>query len=228
MSIDLKEMGAVAAWRTGTYAILGALYSAPPSSDVAEAIREGGLDENGRGAFSTAAHDLAAFFRNGTPANDELVAEHTRLFVLPSGIIPHESFYRDEKKRLGGHVTVNVKKFYEKAGAEIAETCLELPDHMGVELEFMKFLCDLEEQFWAEPHPEGLKTSLDFQNRFLASHLLNWHEALCDRVLEETGSELYRALARLTKEFLEAERRFVPLLTEQVHSRWRTPCALEA
>ena len=35
----------------------------------------------------------------------EMEGEHTALFVLPSGVLPHEAVYRDEQKRLGGRVT---------------------------------------------------------------------------------------------------------------------------
>ena len=39
---------------------------------------------------------------------------------------------------------------------------------------------------------------------------LPWQRTLCEKVLEETGLDLYRALACLTLEFLESERRHVP------------------
>lgn len=228
--IDPREMKTVAAWRTETYAILSALYSAAPSEAVVAIFHGGGFGRDGRGVFA-AARDLDDFFSDYVPGGTmdaESTAEHTRLFVLPSGIVPHESFYLDEKQRLGGHVTINVQKYYRGAGAPVAETCLELPDHIGVELGFMNFLCDLEGQFWDGPLPEGLEKAVDFQKGFLLDHLLRWYEPLCDRILEGTSSDLYRALARFTKEFMEAEREFVPLLAEQVHSQWRTTCAQEA
>lgn len=229
--LDHKKMETIAAGRKRTYAVLARLYSAAPSGALADMIREGGLlDGTGNSAFSAAANDLTAFFRNadsGENQDNELAAEYTRLFVLPSGVVPHESIYLDEYKRLGGRVTAGVQQVYQDAGAQFTEACLELPDHMGVELEFMQFLCDIEEQFWKEPNRVGLERSLDFQNGFLAEHLLRWHKPLCEKVLNETTSDLYQALSRLTIEFLEAEREFVPELAKEIHTEWREKCIPE-
>ncbi len=225
--IGHKEMQAVAAGRAKTYAVLSALYSVPPSEDLAAMIRAGALVEEGASSLGAAAKDLTAAFRDAAledRPNNELTAEHTRLFVLPSGVVPHESFYLDENKRVGGRVTVEVQRYYQDAAAQMTSACLELPDHMGVELEFMKFLCEIEEQFWKEPNPDGLQRCLDFQHGFLTEHLLRWHSLLCERVIAETTTDVYRAVARLTIEFLEAERAFVPALTEGIRSEWRTTC----
>jgi TorA maturation chaperone TorD len=125
-------------------------------------------------------------------------------------------------------VTAAVKLYYDNAAAQLTGACLELPDHMGVELEFMQFLCDIEKQFWNGPDGDGLQRCLEFQNGFLFEHLLCWHRELCEKILNETGLEIYRALATLTLEFLEAERTFVPVLVQEIHSEWRTPCASES
>lgn len=225
-----QEMQAIAAGRAKTYAVLSALFAAPPSADLAAAIREDGLVQDGSGALAAAADELTAFFRlapEGAQLDTEVAAEHTRLFVLPAGVVPHESYYLDENKRVGGHITVSVFQYYENAAAQLSPACIDLPDHMGVELEFMKFLCGLEAQFWHEQNEEGLRKCLDFQNAFLADHLLLWYRPLCEKVIEETSLGLYRALARLTMVFLDAERAFVPELTEEI-SQWRETCVTES
>jgi len=228
---DHGEMQAAAAGRAKTYGVLSALYTAAPARDLVDMIREGGLvAQNESSRLSTAVKELTAFFREATPGNrhdNELAAEHTRLFVLPFGVVPHESFYLDENKRLGGRVTAGVQQYYRDAGARFTQACLELPDHMGVELEFMKFLCAIEEQFWKESNLMGLQKCLKFQNGFLTEHLLRWYKPFCERILEETGLGMYRALAQLTIEFLEAERDFVPDLTKAIHPDRREVCVSE-
>lgn len=229
--IDPGEMQTVASGRAKTYAVLAALYLAPPTEDLVALIRAGGLVAEGGSALRAAADALTESFRRAASAGlaeAEIVAEHTRLFTLPSGVVPHESYYADKNQRVGGHVTAAVKLYYDAAAAELTGACLELPDHMGVELEFMQFLCDIEKQFWNEPEGEGLQRCLDFQSEFLAEHLLRWHRELCEKIQSETSLEIYRALATLTIEFLEAERAFVPELTKEIHSEWRTPCASES
>jgi len=51
---------------------------------------------------------------------------------------------------------------------------------------------------------------------------------LCEKVLNETTSDLYQALSRLTIEFLEAEREFVPELTNEIHTERRETCVPES
>ncbi len=229
--IDPGEMQAIAAGRAKTYAVLAALYSAPPSQELAALIRAGGLAPEGVSPMAAAAEALTQSFRraasDGLP-EAELVAEHTRLFTLPSGVVPHESYYADKNQRVGGHVTAGVMRYYDAAAAKLTGACLELPDHIGVELEFMQFLCDIEKQFWQEPNEDGLRRCLDFQNGFLADHLLCWHRELCEKILNETSLDIYRALATLTIEFLEAERTFVPEMAKGIHAEWRTTCASES
>jgi TorA maturation chaperone TorD len=225
--IDPKEMQSVAIGRAKTYAVLAALYSAPPTKELAAMICAGDITTDGSETLNSAATELTACFRQAASdalMDSEVVAEYTRLFVLPSGVVPHESFYADENRRIGGQVTVAVRQFYEAAGAQLTGACLELPDHIGVELEFMKFLCDIEAQLWLAPDCAGLRQCLDFQCDFLADHLLQWQRNLCDRVLNESDMDLYRALARLTADFLDAEWAFVPELASGVCSEGRKSC----
>lgn len=229
--INSGEMQIVASGRAKTYALLAALFSAPPSEELAVMIRKGGLAPEGNVPLKQAVEALTKAFRllkSAGPSDADVVAEHTRLFTLPSGVVPHESYYTDKNQRVGGHVTATVKLCYDKAAAQLTGACLELPDHMSVELEFMQFLCDIETQFWNGPDFDGLQRCLEFQNGFLFEHLLCWHRELCEKILNETGLEIYRALATLTLEFLEAERTFVPVLVQGIHSEWRTPCASES
>lgn len=229
--LDPRRMQEIAAGRAQTYAVLSALYLAPPSGDLADIIRGGGFAAEAGSALEAAAADLTAFFRSAAPGNfldSELAAEYTRLFVLPSGVVPHESFYLDENKRVGGRVTAGVQQYYQDAAVRLTGACLELPDHLGVELEFMKFLCDLEQQFWGTLDFAGLQKSINFQDGFLGQHLLRWSGRVCERVLAETNSDLYRALACLTLDFLRVEEAFVPELTGEIHSEWRQVCVSES
>ena len=229
--INSGEMQIVASGRAKTYALLAALFSAPPSAELAAMIRKGGLAPEGNGPLREAVEALTKAFRlleSAGPSDADVIAEHTRLFTLPSGVVPHESYYADKNQRVGGHITAAVKLYYDNAAAQLTGACLELPDHMGVELEFMQFLCDIEKQFWNGLDADGLQRCLEFQNGFLSEHLLCWHRELCEKILNETGLEIYRALATLTLEFLEAERVFVPVLVQEIHSEWRTPCASES
>lgn len=226
--IDHSEMQTVAAGRAKTYGVLSALFMARPSGELADTIRAGALVADGASSPMRAAAGelLAAFRQTAQPdCENELAAEHTRLFVLPSGVVPYESVYLDENKRLGGRITENVKCYYRESGAELSSGCLELPDYLGVELEFMSFLCGIEAQLRERPDAAGLRKCLGFQDDFLKTHLLRWAGPCCEKVIGETNSVVYRALGRFTLAYLDSEREFVPQLIGEIDSEARTLCA---
>lgn len=225
--IDHNVMKAAAAGRQVLYAVLSAGYLAAPSAQLAALVLSEQFADAAPASLGRLAIEFAAALRRaaaGEPAASALEAEHTSLFVLPSGVVPHEAFYLDENKRLGGRVTAAVQQCYEAARAQTTEQCLELPDHIGVELEFMAFLCDLEEQFWALGELAGVEKCRQLQRSFLNDHLLRWHRPLCEKVEREATLDLYRALARLTLGFLESERGHVGDVTGQAEDQARKSC----
>lgn len=136
---------------------------------------------------------------------EELEAEHTALFVLPSGVIPHEAFYLDAEQRLGGRITIAVERFYRTAGIRLLDRCIEMPDHLGVELEFMAALCRLEGDLEEMQDPAALERCVKFQRRFLAEHLSRWAPDCCENVVRHARYGWYKAIARFTTEFLRSE-----------------------
>jgi TorA maturation chaperone TorD len=223
-NVTLQELAQA---RAKSYRVLSALYLSPPAEALAAEIRRDSLVvEDASHALRGAARELSAAFCEFDPPAAErlLAAEHTRLFVLPSGVLPHEAVFLDENRRLGGRVTESVRRFYREAGAEASEQCLELPDHVGVELEFMAFLCGIEAQLRQQADAAGLRRCVELQERFLAAHLGRWHTPFCEKLAAESRSDVYRALARLTLAFLDVELARVPALNESLQSEARTVC----
>jgi TorA maturation chaperone TorD len=174
--------------RERQYRFLASLYLKPPSEVVARTLGEAG--------FPPADTDASP---------RELEAEHTALFVLPSGVIPHEAFYLDREQRLGGRVTIAVEQFYRRAGIPLSNGCIEMPDHLGLELEFMAALCKLEAELEAAGDREGRGQCVAAQRAFLEEHLSRWAPRCCEQVIAQTGLRFYQALAAYTTEFLRAE-----------------------
>ncbi|MBI4616807.1 MAG: molecular chaperone TorD family protein [Planctomycetes bacterium] len=218
-----------AAGRAEMYGFLAALHSGPPSPAVIESLRAGSLvREIGCDPESPAARELlahAAETRSEKDLGAELTAEYTRLFVLPSGLRPYESIYLDDKARLGGRVTIEVRRLFEKAGAALASTCIDLPDHAGMELEFMKFLCTIEGEMWRADNSSGARKALEFEAAFFENHLGRWYPILCDRILAEAAPGLYRALAHLTSGFLRSELDLLPSLQAELCEEGTATCA---
>jgi TorA maturation chaperone TorD len=151
-----------------------------------------------------------ALFVKEAPFLDDLVndltGEHARLFTLPADVIPHEAFYTDPKKRLGGGVTAAVARFYESAGAQLLRHCIEMPDHIGIELQLMEFLCALEAELSRSGDTEKLYRCRQLQKQFLEEHLLRWAFDCCEMIAKFAKIRFYKAVALLLSEFLEAER----------------------
>ncbi len=148
--------------------------------------------------------------------------EYLDLFAVPTGhyVTPFEDVYRgkmgkDQKTRgpLLGECAIAVKKLYRSSGAEIERTCKELPTHIGVELLFMGFLCDMEAEAIANhevevSYDEAKREVTDFlryreiEIKFLQEHLNEWFPQLSKSIQANSRSQLYRSLAIITEKFL--------------------------
>ena len=204
----MDKLAAVAAGeREDIYRFLSGLYLRPPSDPLLEMILDGSIittfrDDEEMSAFVKVASGIANI-------KDELEAEHASLFVLPSGVIPHEAVYLDKEKRLGGRVTMGVRQFYERAGTDISEDCIEMPDHIGMELEFMGLLCKIEKELLESADHSSLLKCIELQKTFLQEHLSQWAYVCCEEVIKHAVFGFYKAVARFTIEFLKSEEEYV-------------------
>ena len=102
-------------------------------------------------------------------------------------------------------VTITVEQFYRRAGMPVLDRCIEMADHLGLELEFMAALCRLEAELEDAGDPAALERCLDLQRTFLEEHLSRWAPACCENVVRHARYGFYKAIAHLTREFLGSE-----------------------
>jgi len=204
--------------RENIYRLLSALCLRPPSDTLIDMIRKGSIlsifscGEEGDSEDTSWRLEMKEFVKTaGTIPNlkEELEAEHTSLFVLPGGVLPHEAVYLDKEKRLGGRVTISVKQFYDKAGASILQDSINMPDHIGMELEFMSFLCRMEGELLERADLAALQECIRLQYEFLQEHLLQWVFQCSKKILELSRYGFYNAIAHLLTDFMEGEREYV-------------------
>ncbi len=141
---------------------------------------------------------------------EDLAVEYARLFLGPDKhISPHESIHHkrddgDWGMHWGGS-TVDVKKFIETAGLEYKQEYSGMPDHISVELEFMKEAASREAQAIEEKDWEGALYCQKMEKKFICDHLIKWIPAFCDKIISQSKISFYGDLAEVTKKFITLE-----------------------
>jgi putative dimethyl sulfoxide reductase chaperone len=148
---------------------------------------------------------------SGAPPDDAgaVHQEFMDLFKVPLGryIPPYESVHRDARLVDGkptrgllmGPSTVDVRRLYQDAGAALQ--LAELPDHIGVELAFLSFLCQQERAARANGDHAAADNYRAYQRGFLAGHVLEWVPGYCELVQEQSTTHHFRVLTTITPRF---------------------------
>jgi len=173
---------------------------------------------------------------------EALQKEYMDLFAVPTGryVTPFEDVYlgmavdgKQERGPLLGKKAIAAIRVYREAGAEMNEACMELPTHIGVELSFMRFLCEREAQAIYDEERDILidgerKTEVwdsirhrDLQIRFLQEHLNEWFPQLSQSIQANAKSPFYRGLALMTESFIVQD---TAKLSGQLDLERRMPC----
>ncbi len=158
----------------------------------------------------------------------EAFEEEYAVLFLTGGVTAacplNESAYVDPSGRNRGLVAAAVERAYAQAGMALAPAADgELPDHAGLELEFLAQLCGEEAEAWRARAAEQAFELLETQRRFLDGHLLLWFPSLVRRVDDaaDPGS-LYREAAQAAHAFLFHDRDLISLLLEAQRARAAT------
>lgn len=176
--------------RAHQYRFLASVYLAPPTDQLLGELKKLGL---------AAGDDPEAIRR-----------EYDNLFVVPLGqyTTPYEAVYRDEREVAGkkvrgllmGPSTVDVIQRYKRTGAQLDSSIKELPDHIGVELAFMEFLCEREAEALEKEGSSERDLLQKEQATFLSDHLMTWLPRLVQAIHQKGRMGLYKKLATLTEE----------------------------
>ena len=151
----------------------------------------------------------------------ELNVEYNRLFVGPGHLPspPYESVYKtkNEENKEGlvmGDATLDAKRQYLSAGITLPEDFTDLPDHIGVELDFMSCLCFEEASMLQKGNEEGATEVRKKQYEFLSSHLDNWITVFCEAVCTSTHSEFYQGIAQVSEIWVHFDKEELDLMVE--------------
>jgi TorA maturation chaperone TorD len=195
------------------YEFLSALYLRPPTDEVVgRLLSKDFLDVFGAAFSPACGRDFEAFRAQWNGDRGALRQEYDDLFIVPLGryVAPYEAVYRDRRTvgtqvvggLLMGRSTVAVTRAYREAGATVSQRCPELTDHVGVELGFMRFLCEREQAAWDSGDTAEAWGALGRQRDFLNDHLVAWIPLLGESMRRNARSHFYKGVARLTTDFV--------------------------
>ncbi|MFQ6082704.1 MAG: molecular chaperone [Candidatus Aminicenantia bacterium] len=203
----LSELCEMAQQRSNVYGLLAVIYGQEPTEEFLREMKKIGLV---KGLLDLGFQFEEDFLKK--PENElalELAVEFARLFLGPDKhISPYESVYHKregEQGLLWGEVTVEVKKMIEASGLQFKKDYGGIPDHIGIELEFMSKLIRKEKQAWKKKDVATAIKLLKIEKRFIDEHLSMWVPLFCEKIIGEAKLNFYREMAKLTKEFILSE-----------------------
>jgi len=202
--------------RSALYGFFSQAFIRGPSQQFLAALISDEGTMNLREIFPDAAYrqELAQVrleSREGRLTLEGAVLDFEALFRIPGTcyLSPYESVYRAQgaggRCRLCGPEAAAVERLYLKEGLGPSGKFSELPDHVGVELEFMAFLC--------RKAIEAIKagdaaTAQEYHHQqycFFMEHVGPWVRLLAERLASQAQTSLYRFLGNFLNLFLELE-----------------------
>lgn len=145
-------------------------------------------------------------------AIEELKALHLGCFghAVSKDCPPYEGEYGQAHVFQQTQTLADIAGFYRAFGLELAADFHERIDHLGIELEFMHFLCRKEAHGLQERHaPERIARGRAAQAQFLSEHLGAWVPQFAARLRARDARGLYGRLGDLLDAFVRGElRRF--------------------
>lgn len=219
MTLKTEEMIELAKSRKEMYYFLTVAFTYQTIKDIVRMIKDktllAQLPDEGEGFKLLRKFVEEKSKQSAAKIQDELEIEHTGLFVVPNKKFrPYESFYikasteglSGDLSLVGGPITKQVEKIYKKVGAEFTKNNDEIADYIGLEFEFLHILCAKEEEAWQRGEKETALKCLQLEREFLQEHVAKWVSEFCDDLYEKAKLEFFKAIALITKEYIEIEK----------------------
>jgi len=217
--------------REAVYSFLGAIYLQPISeASLRKICDELFLNDLAEVLPGEATAEFQYFLSNldASSLTNELTAlkkTYMSLFAVPTGryVSPFEDIYRGktsdgqlQRGPLLGVRAIAAKRLYREAGAQMDNCCRELPNHIGVELSFMHFLCEQEAAALIDNHVTDQKDTdasvfslaeiyRAYQIRFLREHLTQWFPLLNEEIQSKSDHVFYRSISNMTQAYLQQD-----------------------
>ena len=121
--------------------------------------------------------------------------------------LPMESLYQAE--RLQKKTAQEINRLFSKMGVQVPDEWHQPSDYIGVELDFMRLLCERERQGREKMEMDALRQILEIEKSFLEEYLAPWVPIFCEKMLQQAHEDYYRGVARLTTGLVANDETFV-------------------
>jgi TorA maturation chaperone TorD len=224
----LETLHALSKIRRDLYSLLSTVYIQIPEKTIFELKWEPAVEllrypqEGSEKVFQQIQKGLGLvkpYGSNKDRTDEEILTnlsrDWTRLFrgVVRDGILPpYESLYQAE--RLQKKTAQEINRLFSKMGVQVPEEWHQPSDYIGVELDFMRLLCEKEWRHRDNGEPNALREAVEAEKSFLEDHLTLWVPIFCERMLKEAREEYYLGIAHLTLGFVGFDRLWVSRLLD--------------
>ncbi|HEX9113266.1 MAG TPA: molecular chaperone TorD family protein [Nitrospirota bacterium] len=188
--------------RSSVYHLLSALFMKEVDSGLLAVMKS----ENIAQAFEELAPNIRCILDHPVPETllNDLAEEYAALFVVPGGVPPYESV------RLRGMINQQpaweVEEFYRHCGLVMRDECRIMPDHIGMELDFMGDLAGKEAEARLNDDGEEAAKWLGLEREFFQNHIDLWVFAFLRDVERLAFHPFYKTVGSLAMRFLETEK----------------------
>ena len=226
------DLASVMEGRASLYALLARAFHKEVDETFLGELRAMGYPQGSANpAVNEAFKLLYGFMRHAREdVLDQLAADYARTF-LGSGILngnaafPYESVYTSTHALLMQEARDEVLAIYRSQGVDKDPSWTDPEDHIALELEFMKVLCERTARAIGEGDDEGARALVKTQLAFLTDHLMPWAPRFLGDVPRFAGTDFYVAFARLADAFLADD---LELLEDVARSSGIEPEAVSA
>jgi TorA maturation chaperone TorD len=181
--------------RAELYGLLARLWLAPPDLELLEQFRVAVTQPPERGGHLEEPWEaLVAAMRATTP--EAAGAEHDALFqaIGKPEVFAYGSYYLSGS--LNEQPLATLRADLAQLGLTREPGTLETEDHVAYVFEVMRYLI---------AGDDAALCNLEQQRRFFRAHVQTWIEALCDAVEAHPRADTWRAVARMTRAFVQVE-----------------------
>ncbi len=182
-----------------------AVFLGKESLETLEALAVSASQEYVEAVASFAAlKDIYLVPKDSADLFKSLELEYTRLFLGPHALEapPWEMIYVTGRRELFQPGVLDIRAIYRSEGCVPAEAPHVSDDHLGIELDFMRFLCKKTVEALEREEDEEATRLEQAQLTFLTKHILTWVPRYLDDFEAAAKEPFYCAVARLLRTFI--------------------------